>query len=306
MSPIAFLGLATPVLLGVICGALRLFADPEAAIGALNRYALYLAFPALIVAGLTDRSFREPDQPWAWAIPLVAMLLSAGLIRLVTPRSSGQAGTLVLCTVFGNVAYVGLPLCVSVLGEQALGTAALAVSVFVFGSLVFGPAALVRWSPGSGPAPSVTLVLRQPLFWSPFVGLAARMLPVAQLNDLNALIKPVGASAAPVALFLLGVYLWLHRSKVARIRLPGLAHVATKLVLFPAVMWACVAAAQAAGWHDPMTARVFLLLSACPTAIATFALAQDLGTGRDRVAQAIVGSTIASVLVLPLAVALTA
>ena len=85
-------GVKWSFLLGVICGALRLFADPEAAIGALNRYALYLAFPALIVAGLTDRSFREPDQPWLFAIPLVAMLVSAGLIRLLTPRASGQAG----------------------------------------------------------------------------------------------------------------------------------------------------------------------------------------------------------------------
>lgn len=300
MSPLAAATLALPVLLGALAGWAALFTDPETAIGNLNRYALYLAFPALIVVGLTDQAFSLPSQPWFWAVVPAAMVASAAIARLL---GGAQAGTLALAAIFGNVAYFGLPLCTAVLGERVLGTASLAVALFVLCSLLLGPPLLVAWSPGASRRSPWVAVLRQPLFWSPFVGLALRAIPGLS-GPAHVLLEPLGRSAAPVALFLLGLYLWENRRRMSEGGRSALAHVAAKMLLFPGLLFAMVLAARAAGWTDTDAARIVLLLGATPTAIATFALAQEFGVGRERVAQAIVGTTLVSMVSLPAVVSL--
>lgn len=298
MTLLAFAGLAFPVLLGLVVGALGVLGPPDAAIAPLNRYALYVAFPALIASGLTDAAFAMPSQPGFWLVVPVAMGLTVWPMRWLP----AHAGTVALTSLFGNVAYVGLPLCVAVLGPQALGTAALAVSAFAVVSLLIGPVLLVRWSRGyQGPSP-LGAVLRQPLLWAPLVGLLVRGMPEGVVTTVNALIKPVGASAAPVALFLLGLYLWAHRRDGSGEPGVVLLHVAGKMVWFPAVVAACVFGARALGWAEDDAARCMLLLSATPSAIATFALAQEFGLGQQRVAQAIVASTVLAAGALPAAV----
>ncbi len=305
MTALAFAGLAFPVALGAMTGVAALFADPAAAIRDLNRYALYIAFPALIVAGLTDAAFEPPAQPWFWAVIPIAIAITVATLRLAASRVPQQVRTLAISAIFGNVAYVGLPLCVSVLGAAVLGTTSLAVSVFVLSSLLLGPTLLIRWTPGAATDRSPWMsVARQPLFWAPFVGLGLRLLPDGALSTLHSLMSPVGASAAPVALFLLGLYLWENRSRLAHGGGSGVAHVLGKMVVFPAVMLACVLAARRLGWADDQAARIVLILSATPTAIATFALAQEFEVGADSVATAIVGSTLLAALSLPAAVAL--
>lgn len=299
MSPLssAFAGLALPVLLGLLAGGLRLFPDPGAAIGALNRFALYIAFPALIAVGLTGVRLDVPATPAFWLVPPAAMTVTAALAWLVARGPfAGQAGTLTLAGITGNVAYIGLTLCERLLGEQVLGLASLAVALFATSALALGPALLLRWS-GHGRRRSVaSLLLRQPLLWSPFLGLGLRATPWR--DSAHALLEPVGHSAAPVALFLLGLYLHTHRRAVT-LDLAALAHAAVKLLLFPAVVGTLCLFAHHSGWLDTAAVQVFLILAATPTAIAAFALSVEFEAGEDRVAQTIVLSTVISAFTLP-------
>ena len=296
----SFVGLGFPVFLGALAGWGGLFADPDSAIGALNRYALYVAFPALIAAGLTGEAFTVPTDPGFWLIVPVAMGLTAGLAGAMgrLPGLRGRAGTLALVGIFGNVAYVGLPLCEQVLGPSIVGLASLAVSIFVVCSLLLGPTLLLAWSPGAVADRSpLASVIRQPLLWSPLLGLVLRWTPwMAGAHDL---LTPVGRSAAPVALFLLGLYLYANRS-VARPSLAGVAHVGLKLAVFPGILALLCWVALDHGLLKMQAAQVFLLLAATPTAIATFALSVEFDSGQEDVAQGIVLSTLVSALTLPL------
>jgi predicted permease len=300
VTPDALLGLAVPVALGLLSGVLGLFSQPEAALTALNRYALYIAFPALIASGLTAGAFQLPGQPWFWAVVPVGMALT------VVPYAwTRDGGTLALTSLFGNVAYVGLPLCVAVLGESALGTASLAVSAFAMMSLLIGPVLLVRWSPEAEGRGVWKTVLRQPLLWAPVVGLGLRLVPEPVPSTFHDLAQPIGHSAGPVALFLLGLYIWTHRRGVIGEPLPLGLHVIGKLVWFPAVIGALVMAALALGWRDTTAARAMLLLACTPSAIATFSLAEELGLGQRRVAQTIVATTAVASVSLPVMAAWT-
>ena len=79
----SLLTLGVPLGLGIAAGAARLFPEPDAAIGALNTYVLYLAFPILIVVGITDRAFTLPSGLAFYAVvPAVGLILAAGLALL--------------------------------------------------------------------------------------------------------------------------------------------------------------------------------------------------------------------------------
>ena len=289
------LALVAPLLVGALCGGLRLFPKPDLAVAQLNRFALYVAFPALVYGGLADARFALPSAWLFWALVPATLLLALALLRTF---GRPHAGSLALVVAFGNVAYIGLPVVQQLLGDAATGVGALAVAIHVTLAMVFGPALLLRWSGGDGSAPP-SAVLRQPLLWAPLAGLLARQLPGDARRLLGAVADPLGDAAAPVARFLLGLYLHTHRAVLRRIDRAALGHVAAKLLLLPALTFAGVAGGLHAGLLPLREAQVLLLLAAMPTAITTFAIAERFGVGVNRVTQAIVASTLASALSLP-------
>ncbi len=296
----ALLALVAPVLAGIVAGASRLFADPDAAIDALNRYALYIAFPAMVTNGLLSSELAIPSAPGFWLlVPLV--LLATALLARASMRES--APTIALILAFGNVAYLGLPVVAAALGERAVPLASLAVAIHVSLALTIGPALLLRWS-GSGDRLTSDLrrLIRQPLLWAPIVGLALRLVPSSARSPIAAVLDPIGRSAGPVALFLLGLYLYVNRARVRRIDLSDAAHVAFKTLLMPALALGGAVLLARFGWMSMPEARVLFVLSAMPAAITTFAIAREHGIGTDRVSRAIVLSTIASAATIPAAI----
>jgi predicted permease len=290
------IALITPVVLGFLAGSLRLFREPDRAIDPLNAYALYIAFPALVCGGLASATLELPTTPGFWLVVPAVLAITVGAARIVL-RS--HAATITLMLAFGNVAYLGLPLVERTLGESALPTASLAVAIHVLLAMTIGTFLFYRWS-GAAQAP-LQRVLRQPLLWAPIVGLAARLLPESARPILDALLGPLGRSAGPVALFLLGLYLYAHKDEVRRVDAADLWHALFKLGVLPALTFGLVYALRARGWIEPMEARVLFLLSAMPAAITTFSMARDAGRGEERVSRAIVLTTVVSALTIPLA-----
>ncbi len=291
--------LVAPVLLGALAGGVGLFANPQAAIRILNRYALYFGFPALVLVGILDASFTLPTQWQFWV--LVPLVLS---IALVVVRVLGRrhAGTMALVASFGNVAYLGLPVVEQTMGAHVLGMASLIVAIHVTLSMVFGPLLLLRWSQHEGEgAFAWKKVLAQPLLWAPLIGLLGRLAPSSIAEGASAVLGPIGSSAAPVALFLLGLYLFTNRSELARIRISTLGHAAIRIVLIPGLT---LGAALLIGGLSREAIQIFVILGSMPAAITTFAIAEDLGVGKTQIAQTIVLTSVLAALTIPATIAL--
>lgn len=297
----AIAALLVPVAIGAIAGRLRAFADPDAAIDVMNRVALHVAFPALVIGSLSDPATPIAHGPAFLAIVPVSLALTLGLVRAVV--RSDRAGTLALVIAFGNTAYLGLPFVAAVLGSEALATASVAVAIHVALAMTVGPALLVRWGAGAGASADLGAIARQPIVWSPLIGLAIRALPAAALGPLRAVLVPLGSMAAPLSMILLGLYLYAHRSSLRADR-DVLAHVGVRLVLAPVVTLGLVLGARELGAVTLTEARVLVVLSAMPTAITTFSIALERGIGAARIASAIVASTVVAAITLPLAVAI--
>ncbi len=288
------LQLGLPAAVGGACGALGLFAQPRQAVAVLNRYALYVGFPALVAAGLLEDTAVIPAAPafWLlWPATLTVCLLIAWMLR------AGPAAGLVLT--FGNVAYLGLPYVLAVFGPALAGPAALAVAVHVTGAVTVGPVLLARAA--SGARRSVLgAVLRLPLFWAPIVGLCGRQLPSTMRNAAVDALGPFAASAAPIALFLLGLHVYVERGRLTEAGRAAFGLLGARMLLSPTVAFLLAVAAVRLGWLDPALAQVHVVLAGMPVAITTFSMAHDARVEADRVAAAIVGSSLLATVMLPL------
>lgn len=294
-NALRLLQLAVPSVLGAGCGALRLFPDPKAAVVVLNRYALYVGFPALVARGLLLPSASIPDQPAFWLLWPVALTI----LLLLVPQARRSA--LGLGLAFGNVAYLGLPYVLAVMGEGMAGPAALAVAVHVTAAVTVGSAVLANAAGTTdGVREVASRIARQPLFWAPVFGLAMRGGPQGLRGVAADVLQPFSASAAVVALFLLGLHVFTERARVRSVGRAVLGLIAVRMLLAPAVVFGLAWVAVALEWIPGELARVHVLLAAMPLAITTFSMAHDAGVEADRVAGAVVASTLLAALMLPL------
>ena len=302
LTSVALLGV--PISLGVLVVALGLLDDVARTSRGLNVFALYVGFPALILSGLMDGAFTLLSAPGFWlAVPLsqVAMM---GWIAILgrLPGQASQRGAIALTALFPNAGYLGLPLSIALFGDAIAGNASLIVAMHVAAGVSLGPWLLVRWSEGHDVTYSVRDVFRQPLVWSPLIGLLGRGLPDAVRVPVLAGIAPLAAAAAPVALFLLGLYIALHWRSVHP-REPSLwGHVLTRLfvapvlatlVVVPLMLWAGLAAQDA---------TLVVLFAATPIAVTTLVLSAHVGVGMASIAGAIVVSTVVALATLPVAI----
>lgn len=289
------IALLTPALAGVACGALKLFRAPHDAVGTLNRYALNIGFPALVALGLALADLSVAARPAFWLLWPLALGVGLASVRL-TARA--RSAPLALVLAFGNIAYLGLPYVRAVLGEEASATAAVLVAVHVSIAVSAGPYLLRRWS-GADAGGAAARILRTPLVWAPVAGLAIRALPDTAAVLAHAALQPLADSAAPVALFLLGLYLHTERRRLARPTTGARALVLTRLALAPGLVLALALACVRAGWLAPEAARVHVVLAAMPVAITTFSIALDAEAHEDDVGASIVWSTVLAALWLP-------
>lgn len=273
--------------------------DIEKSIGALNVFALYIGFPALVFSGLVGSELVLPPEVGFWAaIPMSQLAIVFAAVLMAPKAAPHERGPLSLVGLFGNIAYLGLPVSIAVFGAEIAGIASLAVSIHVAIAVSLGPMLLARWSGGA--SPGLNLVLRQPLFWAPIAGLITRLGSESVTSVALAATAPLGAAAAPVALFMLGLYLFHRRDAL---RTPRPRYVLLCLVVSPAITTAVVVGLEAIGLlSSAELAGVAILLSGMPAAVATFSIAHDVGAGTDEVAAAVVQSTLWALLTLtPLA-----
>lgn len=311
--------LSLPVVAGIALARWRINDNLSAAIAGMNQYSLYLGFPALLLSGILASTGEVPRSLTFWLLMPCTALLFAALSRVLSPHTRGAGGALALVLLFGNTAYLGIPLAVAALGEEIRTEASLLVGIQVMIAVSAGPWLLLRWS-GKAPAsealaeasrtgkplpePSLTNsplrgFLRQPLFWAPVVGFLARLLPDLPRDLLNKAATPFAVSAAPVALFTLGLYLYQQRRLLRTGDFSVWTLVATRLVLAPLLVAGLARVAQLVGILDRPVAQIAVLLAAMPAAVTTFSLAQEADTEVTRVASVIVRSSAIATLTLP-------
>ncbi len=299
----AALPLLFAVAAGFVFGAARLFAEPERSVSTLNRFCLYLAFPALIFANVATAELSLTEAPgFVFVIvapTLLLVLLLGGVSARVEPNARAALG---LGGSLGNIAYLGIPLSASLVGPHVVGLASLAAALHIVVTIPLGTWVLLRWGPRRGDLAGgspLAKALRLPLVWAPILALFARSLPTERLAPLLEPLTWIGAAASPVALFMIGLYLHTHRRELLDLRRSDGALIAAKLLLLPALAFVTVLLALRLELIGADAGKVVVILAAMPTGIATFAQAEEYGIGRAAIIRGIVSTTLVFVCTFP-------
>jgi malate permease and related proteins len=273
----------------------------------LNRLCYWVALPALILSSLA-RGGPGTGAGWAsWggrnllvmagATLAVAALgwCVAGAIRLRWE----DRGTFTQAFFRGNLAFVGLPILLKVPGVDAAGLMLLLAPMMVLYN-VLAVAVLVASRHGLSRhtvRPLASEWLRNPIIWASAAGGMAYtqgwVLPAA----IGETVGLLGRMAVPLALITVGAV--LAALPTGAWRGATWAAVVGKILLSPLLGLGLAELLGITG-----TDRLVLLVGlACPTAVASYTMAQQLAGDEALAAQSVVMSTIASAGVLAVVLA---
>lgn len=274
--------------------AARLEALPANAPDTLNRFALYVALPAQILL-LVPKLTPKPElavvalTPWLLLGLSIAMVLAAA--RVFRFREE-VTSALLICVPLGNTSFLGFPMVLALLGEDAMP---IAVVYDQLGSFVILStyALIVVARRGGGENPTFASVAKRVLTFPPCIAFLIAVLPITWSPVVEDVLAPIAASLVPVAMFGVG---FMIRLRVAKDRTPLVFGIVAKMVVLPL---AAFAIARAFALPRDATA-VVVFESAMPSMISAGALAAVAGFAPELCAAIVGYGILVSFVTLPI------
>jgi len=305
----AILNVAFPIfgviLAGYLAGRWRILGSE--ATTALNAFVSYFALPVLFFGTLARTpvaAVLDPALMVGFGAAVVATFaVGMASTRLVSrgTRKGGLAAMSLqgIAASWGNVGYMGVPLCLAAFGEAGLPPAMLTVIVTAVVSMVFG-VMLIELEVAAGPdllqGPLKTFlqaafnVARNPLSMSIALGIVASGVGLPVPTPVEKWLDLMGAAAAPCALFAIGLFL-SDKSIKSGLAEAGLATL-IKLLLQPLLAALILPLLIDLG---SVAGRVALLMAALPTAANAFVLAKQFDISVEQNTASVLLSTAFSV-----------
>jgi predicted permease len=294
----AVLGAAFPVFALILAGTLagRFGVLDGTVTGALNRFVISLALPALLF-DVTSHAPLAQVLDWGFVAAFGGGIL--GTLVVMAPLFRGRGLTVAalrgLNATYANVGFMGIPLCAMAFGPASLGP--VVIAVILTASVQFaGVIALIEIDRHRGHGREVfrlvaPRLLRNPLLVAPLLGLLVAGMGIAVPGPLGAFIKLLGQAASPCALVATGLFIAAHRNDF---RLGAVTSLVTlKLLVHPLLTWVIAVPLLHLA---PLSAAVAVLLAALPTGTGPFILAEAYGIDRGPAAATILATTVLSVL----------
>lgn len=291
-----------PLFLIILAGLL--FSRTRAAssywIDVLNKYALWIGFPALVINSLSQLDIE--GGPIVRLILfnsafIVACILMAYPVSRLLKLSNLRRRTLFLIFAFGNVAYLGMPVLQNMMGDEILPVAAILSSVYVFWLLTLA-LVLVEVHAEEGQLHlaklSVSLV-KNPLLISVLVGILILAFNIRLPVALAKTISMFSASVTPIVLFSLGIFMgYQSRGTLHDWAFTGVFLLIT-MILFPALFYVAIRNSNMPSDYI----KASILDAAMPLGLTPYALSQQYHLDTPFAARTVVLATLSSVVILP-------
>jgi predicted permease len=250
----------------------------------LSDLALWITSPALLFSILAGTAL-DPGRFATLAGGTVWVVAGTGLLAFVYLRASGAGRGVVLPAVFFNGGNMGLACARLAYGPEGLASAALVFVTIALLTSLFG----IWIAKGEN---GLAEALRMPLLYGAAGGIGMSLGDLELPRLVMEPIEMLGAMAIPLMLLNLGIQ--LRTLAVADVR-HSLVAVGVRLVGGPACAALFVVLFGVAG----IDRKVLLLISVMPSAVINAVIAERYGTQPALVSSAIVLSTLASVVAIP-------
>ena len=245
---------------------------PDNAPATLNSFIIHISVPALTLLYIHDLKLSG-NIALVMAMAWLCFFMAAGFFWLIGNFfgfSRGTVGALILTGGLGNTAFFGLPMIEAYYGHQGMATGILIDQTGSF--MVLSTLAIVVAGIYSSGRPTVASVLGKILRFPPFIALlvALLLLPMEYPEWLNAVLRRLGDTLAPLALLSVGLQLRLgHLRGKCCLLILGLGY---KLLLAPLVLYVLYVQALGAGG---LAIQITLFEAAMPPMIAASIIAQE-------------------------------
>ena len=298
----AVINAALPIfgLIGVGYLSARMGGFDPAATASLNRFAFYLALPALIFVAMTKvtpAQLGEVGFVVAFGSSIAVLFALGFAVRRLAGKRLANASIGGLAAGYGNVGFMGIPLCLLVFGNESLPAAVIA-TLFTGCILFLVAIALIEIDLHKGRGVWQTLcnvggpLVLNPLLVSPVAGLMIGLSGLTLPTPVERFATLLGGAASPCALFCVGLFLAQERMGRGAVSTIAVL-VGLKLVVHPALTAALVYGAFS---MPPVWAKAAVLLSALPIGSGPFTIAKLYNLDPDVMSGAILISHLFSVL----------
>lgn len=292
-----------PLFLIILAGLL--FSRTRAAssywIDILNKYALWIGFPALVIHSLSQLDLEGGPILQLILINsayIVACILLAYPVSRLLKLSNLQRRTLFLIFAFGNVAYLGMPVLQNMMGEQILPVAAILSAVYVFWLLILA-LVLVEVHAEEGQlhiSKLMASLVKNPLLLSVLVGVLILAFNIRLPAALAKTISMFSGSVTPIVLFSLGIFMgYQSRGTLRDWAFTGVFVVIT-MILFPALFHLSIRGSNMPADYI----KASILDAAMPLGLTPYALSQQYHLDTPFAARTVVLATLVSVVILPI------
>lgn len=280
----------------------RITRQPVEALGWMNTFVIYVALPCLFFQLLSRTPIEKlTEMGYIFGSVLATYLVFSAMFvfSVLTNRGEIAESTIKgLAAAYGNIGYMGPGLALAVFGLKSAVPTAL---IFCFDSIFLFTVIPVLMALTDGTRrpllPTLWFVVKEialhPLIVAVYCGVLAAALHIQMPVAIDGVLQFLQSSAAPVALFVLGVTVALRPFGRVPWELPGL--IAVKLVIHPILVLGLL------WWFGPFTmewAATAVLMASLPPALNVFVIARQYDTWTEAASAAVMLGTLASVVTL--------
>lgn len=291
-----------PLFLVILTGTLfaRLKMASQSWVEILNKYALLIGFPALVIVSMLH---LEGELKTYFPLILINSGYIVALLMLVYPVAAlfGYSGrmkrSLFLILPFRNIAYLGIPVLANAFGEEILPVAALLSAVYIFWMLTLGLILVEAHGHGRFSLKRVGLsLIGNPLLISVFVGIAIVSFGITLPSFAEKTLNLFSGSVTAVVLFSLGIFLGLQDFGKPREWIQVAVYTAVTMFVLPAIFYGLLQFSNLPS--DQLKSTI--LDAAMPLGLTPYALSVQYQLETKLFARIVVLGTLLSIFVIPL------
>lgn len=291
-----------PLFLVILTGTLfaRLKMATQNWVEVLNKYALLIGFPALVIVSMLH---LEGELRTYFPLILINSVYIVALLMLVYPVAAmfGYSGrmkrSLFLILPFRNIAYLGIPILASAFGEEILPVAALLSAVYIFWMLTLALILIEAHGHGKFSLKRVGIsLIGNPLLISVFVGIAIVSFGITLPAFADKTLRLFSDSVTAVVLFSLGIFLGLQDFGKPREWVQVAVFTAVTMLVLPAIFYSLIRFSNLPS--DQVKSTV--LDAAMPLGLTPYALSVQYQLETKLFARIVVLGTLLSVFIIPL------
>ena len=272
----------------------------QTAVRGLTRYVFDFAVPMLLLRTLATTSLPEVI-PWNYLVAyylgtLIILFSGLGLTRLLWQRTFSQQVINAFSGSFSNTVLLGIPIILLAFGDQAVLPLFIIIGTH---GIIMVPLFTIMLEIGkSGRAPIKTVVTKASygLFTNPLIigllsGLVCNFFEITFWKPLDEMVRLLGSSVTPCALFALGATLVSFRKNIPWQEVP--LFVIMKTIIHPLIVG--VLATQVFDIRNTTWIQVLVMLAAMPTGVNPFLFASRYNVGQSVSSGTVFISTVFSI-----------